>query len=207
MSIWAVPALYYWAPEAVCRPQTPTLHHSFALCLEMAHFIQLLWNALEIQTGTKFVFKCITLVRRCHWSRPFIWMFSSKCFCIRWSKEPWLVLTLVCNVTACHMHASLYFLFLGFLFNGKGEEVHISVNVMIVRGKMHFYFFLFCNLFPIFLYFCFCKRITCICMSKTWQVQEYVNTKFLCSDSLFSFLHAEVIFSENNVNICKLRQK
>lgn len=49
--------------------------------------------------------------------------------------------------------------------------------------------------------------ITHICMSKTWRVQEYVYKKFICSDSLFSFLHAEVIFSENNMNICKLRQK
>lgn len=49
--------------------------------------------------------------------------------------------------------------------------------------------------------------ITYICMSKTWQVQEYVYKKFLCSDSLFSFLHAEVIFSENNMNIYANRDK
>lgn len=52
--------------------------------------------------------------------------------------------------------------------------------------------------------------ITRVCMSQTRRVQEYVyikRKKFICSDSLFSFLHAEVIFSENNMNICKPRQK
>ena len=37
----------------------------------------------------------------------------------------------------------------------------------------------------------------CVCV----YIYMYKKKKFLCSDSLFSFLHAEVIFSENNMNI------
>lgn len=94
-----------------------------------------------------------------------------------------------------------FFFFIIFLFKGTGGEVHFSVNVTICEGKMHLQF-LFCNLFPIFLFFSlvffgfFLQIVTYICISKKLQVQEYVYRKFLCSDSLFSFLHAEVIFSE-----------
>lgn len=83
-------------------------------------------------------------------------------------------------------------------------EVHISVNVLIVRGERCISNFVIVIYFQYFYIFGFWKVSLNICRSKT--VQEYVYKMFLCSDSLFSFLHAEVIFSENYMNICKLSQ-
>lgn len=133
----------------VSLTDTSAKTHSFALSCHAWS-----WNAREIQKGASFVFRWNALVRRRCLSCPFIWMFSRLVpisvfvwdetrtldLCSRWFLQ--------CDSSsyACKFTFSL-------LFKGMGGEA--SVNVLIDRERCiyNFFFFLFCNLFPIFLYF------------------------------------------------------
>lgn len=181
----------------------PMPNRSFALRLAVAHFIQMSWNALE----TPMSYICITNGKEMQSVSLLVgWLFSLVfCYFVNvFQTIDIFVLEgpLSCPHVGfamwhyCHMQQALVV----FVSEGmSGWSVHLC-KCYSCEGKgffFSFFFFLILNLFPpfFFFYISFWKW-SLKHLYKTCRVQEYVYKKFLCWDSLFSFLHAEVIFSE-----------
>lgn len=113
-SIWDI---QHFTTDSVCRPQMWELIRCFVLRLVLAHFIQLSWNAWEIQD-----LYLNAQVWRCCQSSPFLNVFQTcthKCFV--WG-DPWLVSMLVMQCDSWSYACKFYFFFF-FFFKRGGKQL------------------------------------------------------------------------------------